>query len=166
MGRLCRPISVSIKYRHAGRCWKRKVYFVKSFSSLYDGTTENDFAKSKQRRGFLDEILAVLNVVYAGRRGRRPLQYFNPLAVDRLFRQSAMGRLCRPIRISYSDNCFVFWKNLFEWYLRKNQISILQVLLYQLQNPNHRKVILNFFQSLVLNYSPIHYIIIGDKDTK
>ena len=45
--------------RQCLRLRKRKVYFVKSFSSAYTGTVENDFAKSKQRQGELDVLLAV-----------------------------------------------------------------------------------------------------------
>ncbi|MEE1048157.1 MAG: hypothetical protein U0M60_12140 [Clostridia bacterium] len=37
---------------------------MKSFSSLYNGTAENDFAKSKQRHGFLDESRGVLHTFY------------------------------------------------------------------------------------------------------
>ncbi len=42
---------------------KRKLYFVKSFSSLYGGTAENDFAKSKQPQGLLDVFLAVISFI-------------------------------------------------------------------------------------------------------
>ncbi len=37
------------------RCRKTPVYFVKLFSSAYWCTVENNFAKSKQWCGFLDE---------------------------------------------------------------------------------------------------------------
>jgi len=39
---------------------------VKSFSSLYDGTAENDFAKSKQLQGKLDVFLAVFVIRILG----------------------------------------------------------------------------------------------------
>ena len=42
---------------------------MKSLSSLYKGTTENDFAKSKQRRGFLDENFAVCCYILCGQSG-------------------------------------------------------------------------------------------------
>ncbi len=38
---------------------KRSVYFVKLVSSLYDGTAESNFAKSKQPQGKLDVFLVV-----------------------------------------------------------------------------------------------------------
>ncbi|MEE1047955.1 MAG: hypothetical protein U0M60_11085 [Clostridia bacterium] len=37
---------------------------MKSFSSAYRSTVENDFAKSKQRHGFLDESRGVLHTFY------------------------------------------------------------------------------------------------------
>ena len=39
---------------------------MKSFSSAYVGTLENDFAKSKQRQGKLDVFLAVFNIILCG----------------------------------------------------------------------------------------------------
>ncbi len=38
---------------------KSSVYFVKLVSSLYDGTAESNFAKSKQSQGKLDVFLVV-----------------------------------------------------------------------------------------------------------
>ena len=82
---------MSINYRHADRLRKRKVYFVKSFSSLYDGTAENDFTKRKQPQGKLDVFLAVSLYLLRCVKNRRILHLsflFSLLAVDRLFRRS------------------------------------------------------------------------------
>ena len=56
--------SVSIKYRHADRCWKKKLDFPQSLSSAYKGTVESDCGKSKQWRRFLDES----GVIFAERK--------------------------------------------------------------------------------------------------
>ncbi len=94
---------------------------MKSFLSLYDGTAENDFAKSKQPQGNLDVFLVVLALLNADSRGRRlgsrlgqrktiatgNLRPYNLgfefilLAVVRVFRQSEKGAF-RPFLWSWN----------------------------------------------------------------
>ena len=96
---------------------KTTVYFVKLFSSAYWCTVENNFAKSKQRCGFLDESRTVLYTSVCHKCHTLHFFCFNSLEVDQVFRQSETAFICGfsthfTIRtILKSPNLLLFRKN-------------------------------------------------------